>query len=620
MSRIVSFLALLALCALAHANAADDVLSRYKAATGGERWNTLRSWHGEGTLRAGGLSGEFRQTVDVLTGRSVDSYELGPMSGGDGYDGKFSWTRDPGGEIATQDTPEALRRAATQAWLDAHAFWFPQRAKAVLGDVQSRDLDGKHFHVIEATPDGGDAVTLWFATDTGLLARVEQRAGQDTAVTTFDDYRDVQGLKLPFRSVTDPIDAAGRTDPRRRSEVTFDRIATNVATPDDLFAMPAMVATTRIDDASGVTRIPFDLVNNHIYVDGSVDGKKARFLVDTGGVNLLTPDAARKFGIVGEGKLAAGGVGSERADLAMAHGKQIRVGTAVLDKPVFYIIDLGKLASVEGATADGLVGYEMFRRFVVEIDYAKKQLTLTDPARFAPPSYAKPLAFALDDRIPIVAGTLDGVPLRMSVDTGSRSSLTLHAPFAREHGLVEKYHAAPESVLGWGVGGPSRERAARLGTLRLGDYSVAGIAAEIFTGDKGSFANPDIGGNLGGGVLRRFTVTFDYANRKMYLRPNADFAKADAFDRSGLWVLWESGALLVADVAPLSAAARAGLHENDRITSIDGKTVDAGSIVEWRRKFRELAVGTRIPIVFDRDWKSNRAELQLAERIPARFK
>ena len=92
------------------------------------------------------------------------------------------------------------------------------------------------------------------------------------------------------------------------------------------------------------TRIPFELINNHIYASGSIDGKPARFLVDTGGVNLLTPAAAEKFGIVGEGKMAAGGVGDQRVDLALAHAKQVRVGDAVLDRPVFYIIDLGKLA------------------------------------------------------------------------------------------------------------------------------------------------------------------------------------------------------------------------------------------------------------------------------------
>ncbi len=233
------------------------------------------------------------------------------------------------------------------------------------------------------------------------------------------------------------------------------------------------------------------------------------------------------------------------------------------------IIDLGALANVEGVDFDGLVGYEMFRRFGVTIDYAGHTLTLAEPAKFAPPAGASVVPFELSDTTPLVAGTLDGAPVRMSVDTGSRASLSMHSPFVREHDLVAQYNAAPEAVVGWGVGGPSRGRPARFGTLKLGDREINGVVGDLYTGDKGAFANPDMSGNLGGGVLRRFTVAFDYGAKRMYLAPNADFAKPDEFDRSGLFLLGDGDALLVADVAPDSAAARAGLqgersHRRDR--------------------------------------------------------
>ncbi|HEV7490743.1 MAG TPA: aspartyl protease family protein [Rhodanobacteraceae bacterium] len=603
----------------AQAEDAASLLAKYKSATGGAAWDSAKTLHMQGTLSTGGLSGNVALVQDLLTGRSADSYKLGSVEGADGYDGKLAWERDPGGEVSAQDTPEAVRRTRTQAWLDAHAYWYPQRIKATYGAIGERDLEGKHYRVIEAHPEGGDPVTLWFDPADGLLARVVQRQGADTATTVLDDYRDAGGVRIPFHSTVDLTDAAGRTDPRRRSEIKLDHATLNGAIADADFAMPKMAATAHIDNANGVTRIPFELINNHIYASGSIDGKPARFLVDTGGVNVLTPVAAKKFGIVGEGKMAAGGVGDQRVDLALAHAKEVRVGDAALDRPVFYIIDLGKLADVEGTDADGLVGYEMFRRFGVTIDYAGHTLTLADPAKFTPPANSSAVPFELNDRIPIIAGTLDGVPVRISVDTGSRASLTMHSPFVREHDLVARYHAASEAVVGWGVGGPSRGRPARYGTLRLGDSDsdITGIAGDLYTGDKGSFANPDLAGNLGGGVLHRFTVAFDYANKKMYLAPNADFGKPDAFDRSGLFLFGDGDALLVADVAPESAAARAGVRVQDRVTAIDGKKVGTSVLVEWRTKLRELPVGTRVQIEARRDGKSERFELVLADRIPA---
>jgi hypothetical protein len=366
-----------------------------------------------------------------------------------------------------------------------------------------------------------------------------------------------------------------------------------------------------------VTTIPFDLVNNHIYVDGRIDGKPARFLVDTGGSNLLTPAAARKFGLTGEGKLAAGGVGDERVDLSLAHAQEVRVGNAVLAKPVFYVIDLGDLPKVEGVAADGLVGYEMFRRFGVEIDYANHRLVMSDPAKFAAPADGVAIPFQLDERIPIVTGNLDGLPMRISIDTGSRSSLTLHAPFVKDNHLVEKYHAAPEAVMGWGVGGASRGRPARFGTLQIGDVRIDGIAGDMYLGNKGAFTSPDLTGNLGGGVLRRFDVAFDYAKKIMYLAPNADWVgKPDAFDRSGLWLLGDSDAFKVVDVAADSAALKAGMQLNDRVLAIGGEAIGTHSLAEWRERLRSLPAGTHVAIRFMRDDKEQTADLVLADRIP----
>lgn len=613
-------LSLAAVAAGARGAPVDDaaaLFARYKQASGGQHWDTAKTMEVHGTLHAGGLDGTYRAVQDLVRGRSASQYRLGPIEGADGYDGRVGWSRDPGGEVAVLDAADAKRRASSQAWLDAHGYWYPERHAARWERVEVREADGRRYEVVTATPEGGDPVGLWFDPATHLLVRIVQRQGQDTATTVLDDWRPVDGLRVPFHSVTDVADAAGRVEPRQRTEVRIESVAWNVPAADADFAAPAMAPTARIDNAAGVTRIPFELVNNHIYVDGELDGRKARFLVDTGGANLLTPAAAKKFGLKGEGKLAARGAGDETVDVAFAHAKEVRVGDAKLAGPVFMIMSLGELPAVEGYESDGLVGYEMFRRFGVTIDYAGRELVLAEPAKFAPPTAATAVPFELAERIPIVAGKLDGLPLRISVDTGSRASLTVHSPFAKEHGLAERYQAAPEAVVGWGVGGPARGRPVRLGRLELGTVAVDGVAGDLYLGRKSAFAAPDPQANLGAGVLRRFTVAFDYAAKRMYLAPNADFAKGDAFDRSGLWLLGAGEALKVVDVAPDSAAARAQLRDGDLVTAIDGEAVAKRSLSDWRRRLRELPAGTRLGVDYRRGGQPLRAELVLADRIPA---
>ncbi|HMM68328.1 MAG TPA: hypothetical protein PKC03_15445 [Dokdonella sp.] len=109
---------------------ATQVLARYKAASGGDRWDDTHSLRSRGSLRTGGLDGHFESLLDLATGRSTSHYELGPVEGAEGYDGTAGWSRDPGGEVASLDAPEARRRARSQAWLDARGYWYPQRLGA----------------------------------------------------------------------------------------------------------------------------------------------------------------------------------------------------------------------------------------------------------------------------------------------------------------------------------------------------------------------------------------------------------------------------------------------------------------------------------------------------------
>jgi hypothetical protein len=170
---------LLAAATTVQADDAASQLARYKNASGGAAWDRVKTVHATGTLSAGGLNGDLWLVQDLANGRSADRYKLGTIEGADGYDGTQGWTRDPGGEVAALDAPEAQRRARSQAWLDARGYWYPDRIKATYGVITDRESEGKRYRIIEATPDRGDPLTLWFDATSGLLARTVQRAGHD---------------------------------------------------------------------------------------------------------------------------------------------------------------------------------------------------------------------------------------------------------------------------------------------------------------------------------------------------------------------------------------------------------------------------------------------------------
>jgi predicted aspartyl protease len=507
------------------------------------------------------------------------------MQLGEGFDGAAAWEQTVGGEVLTPDAPEAVARATTVRWLTARGYF--RAGGAGYRELGARTCGDRACHAVEATPVGGAAVELWFDDATGLLARTVHHEGTLTIVTTFDDYRAVDGVQLPFRTVVDP------GDPRNRATVTVTEVHLRAPPGEAAYARPRTDAE-RLSFVNGArdTRLPFELINNHIYIRAQIDGQPVRMLVDTGGLNLLTPAAAARLGLAASGKLAASGVGERKVDMALARGRELAVGDVRLAEPVFYVIEIEGLSDIEGEAFDGLVGFELFHRLAARIDYPQRSLTLTRRDAFVPPTGAITVPFDLRDRTPIASGSIDGIPARLTIDTGSRASLTVNSPFTRNHGLEARYHPAFEAVTGWGVGGPTRAKPVRLKQVKLGDAVISDVAGELFTGDKGAFADPESSANLGGGILRRFAVTFDYRDRKMFLEPEAGVPR-DVYDRAGMFLRRAGDALGVLSVVPGGPAARAGIAVGDRIVAIDGAPASSRSLAAWRAVLSGGEIGGR---------------------------
>ncbi len=583
-------------------------LARFHDVSGGARWAAISSLETTAAVAVGGLTGTLVSLEDLATGRHKSATQLGAFTTGEGYDGAASWEQTMGGEVVTPDAPESRRRAATARWMTARGYFRATYARYRELDAQARG--DRRFVGVEAIPENGEPIQLWLDEATGLLDHTVQKQGSDTVTTTFSDYRAVAGVRLPFRITSD----AG--DPRNLTTITAQRIQVRPPADDAAFARPGTDAD-RLSFVGGghATQVAFELINNHIYIRAQVDGQPVRMIVDTGGLNLLTPAAVARLGLASEGKLAVTGAGAAKVDVGFARGRELAVGEIRLAAPVFYVVDFGALIDVEGEALDGLVGFELFQRLAVRIDYPGGKLTLTRRDDFVPPTGATVVPFDLSDRIPIVAGSIDGIAARFTIDTGSRGTVTAHSPFVRTHALEARYRPAFETIVGWGVGGESRAKPVRFREVKLGDAVIRDVAGELFTGDQGALADPDTGANLGGGVLRRFVVTFDYRERKMFLEPGPPQPR-DVFDRAGMFWLRAGDAIRIAAVVPGGPAAKAGLVEGDRIVAIDGAPVASRSLAAWRAIVSGGAVGTRHTLTVVSAGGRGDRTIVLAELLP----
>jgi C-terminal processing protease CtpA/Prc len=81
-------------------------------------------------------------------------------------------------------------------------------------------------------------------------------------------------------------------------------------------------------------------------------------------------------------------------------------------------------------------------------------------------------------------------------------------------------------------------------------------------------------GNIGGSILKRFRVVFDYANEKMYIKKNRLYRKEFEYNMSGMELMAVGpllSTLIVSKIIKDTPAYRAGLREGDLVFSVNGR-------------------------------------------------
>ncbi len=566
------------------------ILMKARQVTGGEAWDAIRTDHLKAKLATGGMNGTIESWDDILKGRFVDRVALGPVTQAQGFDGQIVWSQDTSKQVRKEEGGEEREATANEAYRRSLSYWYQDRRPGSIEYAGSKEEGGRQFEVIRITPKGGRPFDLWIDAVTFLPDHVVEKMAIETRTTYLSDYRAVEGVKVPF--------AVRSTNGETRYDqmITLESIEFNRPVEEATFAMPAPPPPDYVF-ASGKTSttVPFELINNHIYVQARLNGQGPfRLLCDTGGANIVTPDLAQKLGLKTEGALQGRGVGEKSEDVGLTKVEKVQVGDVTVDNQVFGVYPLGAFASAEGVSSSGLIGYEVFKRFVVRVDYEKGLLTFTEPAAFSYTGKGTVVPFNFNAHIPQVDGAIDGIAGKFDIDTGSRASLDILAPFAEKHQFKERYPAKVEGVTGWGVGGAARSQVIRAKELRLGDVKVTNPVTELSLQKEGAFVDPYVAGNVGAGVLKRFNITFDYRNQKLFFEPNANYAKPDVFDRSGMWLNSAGSAFEVIDVIAGGPADKAALRAGDRIVAVDGRKAETITLPELRTRFKTDQPGTKI--------------------------
>lgn len=339
----------------------------------------------------------------------------------------------------------------------------------------------------------------------------------------------------------------------------------------------------------GQTKVqfPIEIVNNLIIVPVVLNGQlPLKFILDTGvRTTILTEKAfsdilnltySRRFQVSGPGGekvVEAYVTNNVTLDMPGIHGQ----GHAMLVLEQDYL----ELRNYLGTDVQGILGYEVFSRFVVEIDYEGRRLTIASADSYRPKKRYQELSMEIMDTKPYIE-----VPVRMHdgqvlitkllVDTGASHGLMLDPSTDSKITIPERNVT---SLIGRGLGGPISGKIGRIQSIEFGRYKLDEVIVNFPNASDYNFADTltstDIfrNGSIGGELLRRFTVVLNFPMDKMYLKKNAAYRKKFNFNLSGL-TLKAKGARLrnyeITDVREGSTAYAAGIVIGDELVSVNG--------------------------------------------------
>jgi hypothetical protein len=284
----------------------------------------------------------------------------------------------------------------------------------------------------------------------------------------------------------------------------------------------SIVSEVRFDSGDSALNIPFELHNNHIYLQVNVnDSEPLSFILDTAASSTINRKRAESLGLKSNGRDRGFGVGKNAIEAAFVKGVILKVPGVTLSRQTIATVDLEEIQKAEGHTVHGILGSSFLRYFVVEINYAAKIINLYSPETYrymgkgerVPINLGSGLVSARATIMPLNRPPIQGL---FVIDSGGAHDLILYSPFVKRNTLLTEAQTANAVFIG-GLGGSSRAVIGVVGTLQIGRSNIENVNTFFSLATSGGMANEKFDGNIGNGLLRRFKVIFDYSRRSMIL-------------------------------------------------------------------------------------------------------
>jgi hypothetical protein len=589
-----------------------EILNKYFEASGGlERLKAERTSYFEATIAVAGMQGPMKVWTEK-PGRTRAEVDLGIIKMTQGDNGDFEWLLDANGKVqritkadeATLKRKDVQRRMAEYEYADSGSDIF-----TVTFEGTEQVEDANCYVVKISNSINTDHHTYFIGVDDFRLKKSAAIQGEKSGDTFSGDYREVEGLLVAFYQKQVPYQTG------QAQEITISQYESNPDIEPGLFDPPEEGAKDyEFTAGTAAENIPFEFVDNHLFIPVIVNGREQLWVIDTGaGMSVIDKAFADEMGLELEGDMKGVGAGGT-VDVSFANLPPFELEGIKFEEQAVAVIDMSELLRRIGIDVVGILGFDFLSRFVTKVDYAGELVSFYDPDVFQYTGTGHELDVHIKESVFETQATLDGVHSGTWLFDLGAGTTHLDGAYALREGYTDKHGVLG---MGHGAGNEILRKVVKADSMLFAGFTVYEPRLSFSYGGTDTTLRTDKIGILGNTLFRDFVLYVDYGNERVIVEKGEHFGQPWPEDHSGLQIAWtvEGDEIEVTYVSPDTPADKAGFEKGDIVASINGIRVEHLDGVIAIREMMRAEPGTLYEFTIERASQEKKLRLKLEDLL-----
>lgn len=303
---------------------------------------------------------------------------------------------------------------------------------------------------------------------------------------------------------------------------------------------------------SYLSTIPFNFDDGLIVIQATIQNQPYNFILDTGAPNSLSRNLANKLGILPMDSQEVSDIHGNSNKLDYVEIKDIKIGNVDFKNTFALISDFNKIFPYSCMDIDGIIGSNLLRKSIWDINFKERTLTFTDSEEKLdfPKQFHKAKLYVGVAGIPSLTLWANGEKVyNNTLDLGYDGGVVLPLHEIEDQisdNEINKYVQGygSGSVGAFGSGESSKFYHAKINTLKLGDLTI---------NDRIVYSSKDTPNGIGVGFFKNYRMLLNWGSRRVKM-----VGISQNFDKNykgfGFDYNYENDVLLVANIVSGSSA------------------------------------------------------------------